>query len=171
MTPAWQSRRARFNHDWLKNGYLPALSAWLQILDGKVQDPELERTFLSARLPQWLTGSQEVLELLTTFEAEMSPRRLLDVPPLSNMSANDRQWLAPVLHASWLRRWDVAGLLARAEQARTEVDAAYAAVSECVASARGAAEAQKCRAMFLDLRTACRNLATAIEAFPSRVRP
>ena len=41
----WERERARLSHDLLKNEIMPTVSKVLNILDGKVEDPEFKRTF------------------------------------------------------------------------------------------------------------------------------
>ncbi len=44
--PKWQKRRAELNHDWLKNVYLIRIDEFLNLLDDKIEDRELEKRFV-----------------------------------------------------------------------------------------------------------------------------
>ena len=76
-TPVWQKRRSEFNHDWLKNRFIPALAKWLNLLDDRIEDLSFEHTFVETVLPQWEDHREEALALPRDFEQEMSPRTLL----------------------------------------------------------------------------------------------
>src|ERR1051326_4473635 len=89
---SWQKRRSSFNHDWLKNQFMPALAKWLNLLDNKIEDPDFERAFIASVLPKWEQHREEALRLPRDFEQEMSPRRLFECHPLAHHNVHTKQW-------------------------------------------------------------------------------
>jgi hypothetical protein len=167
---AWQKRRSAFNHDWLKNHYLPALAKALNLLADFLEDPVFERAFPETVLPQWQQHRSEAAALLADFEVQMSPRRLLEAGPFA-FAAPAYAWLADLVHALWLGRQPVRRWLAAAASALAEADGAYAHLHRALADAGvdRAAALRRCRASLAAFRDACQRLAHAIEVFPCEV--
>ena len=173
MTPAWQKRRSRFNHDWLKNQFLPALASWLNLLDDKIEDPGFEQSFMAAVLPQWEAHHVEALDLVRDFEELMSPAGLLDRPPLVRLSEYDRSWLRKLVHGLWLGRYAVPKLVANALDHILAVDRAYELVQQRLRSCPGTQSVyseRPFRSDWKEFRELCLQLAKAIEAFPGEVK-
>lgn len=173
IIPQWQQRRNEFSHIWLKKQYLLALGAWLNLLDGHVDDPEFERAFVPEVLAQWQWASQTAAELSGSFAQEMSPRNLFDAPPLAGCSAGTRQWLAPLLESLWRVHYQVDQLVADAKTRIAEADAAYTRLQDAL---RGEAEIcsavalRHLRPLFTEFRNGCQQVAKAIERFPTEVK-
>jgi hypothetical protein len=172
MVNAWQRRRSEFNHDWLKNRYLPALSKWLNLLDGKIEDPAFESTFLKVIFGQWEEQSPRALKLVQDFEKEMSPRTLLEFPPLSILASSTKAWLGPLVHELWLARYPVRNWIDSAVAVVRSLDMAYERVLECLSERQtdvSVVQVGLCRPVFAEFRLDCHRLARAVEAFPSKV--
>lgn len=169
---SWQKRRGEFNHDWLKNTYAIALGKWLNILEGRVEDPELEAAFVSAVLPTWEARYPEALRLVEDFEHEASPRVLFNVPPLRRCSEETKRWLPDLVHALWLERHRVKELREDANAAAAAAQASYARLTQALAACedrhRGHALAQY-RSLFAEFRDRCQELGEAMEQFPGRI--
>src|ERR687885_736280 len=69
MTLSWQKRRTSFNHDWLKNQYMPALAKCINIVDGKIEDRAFELNFYNLVLRQWKRHEVELSTLLDDFKS------------------------------------------------------------------------------------------------------
>src|ERR1044072_7135922 len=126
MRNRWQKRRNTFNHDWLKNQYMPALARYLNLLDGLIEDDEFAQSFVSQILPEWESHREEAANLIKSFECEMSPQRLLECSPLSRCDEHTKRWLGNLMHALWLKRYPVAQWVTDAMHAVENADAAYA---------------------------------------------
>lgn len=173
MSTQWQKRRSEFNHDWLKNRYLIALGAWLNLLDGELQDDSLERSFVSQVFPQWEQGAREALEIAEVFELEMSPRCLFGQLPLARCDEETRTWLGQLVHTIWMMRYKVPELVAEIITQVKRVDAVYnqlqVALQIC-ADRTSAAELRPLRPQFAEFRLRCLHLARAIEKLPSEIK-
>ncbi len=173
LTPPWQRRRSELNHDRLKNQFLPALAKWLNLLDDRLEDPAFERSFVRSVLPQWWRLRDEAVALADSCEAEMSPRRLVEAGPLRRAAAPTRAWLGPLAHALWLARYAVRGRADAVRDRAAAAQAAYARLEEGLhehAPRCSAAGLRPLRPRFAEFRDRCRELARAIEAFPSEVK-
>ena len=106
LAAAWQKRRSEFNHDWLKNRYIPALAKWLNLLDDLIEDAPAEAGFVASVLPQWEGRSQEGLALAHDFVTAMSPAGLLDCIECLRRRT-DKEWLRQLIHQLWLARYPI----------------------------------------------------------------
>lgn len=173
MTRTWQRRRASFNHNWLKNQYLPALSKWVNLLDQRLVDSKMESTFVLNVLPQWESRRSESLSIPADFKSQMSPRRLMEEKPLSHYNEETKAWLSGTVHHLWLARYPVQTWIDQALDQAREADRTYLelqeALSECEAL-RSADALHPFRDDFAAFRTQCQELAMAIEQFPSEIK-
>lgn len=173
MTPTWQKRRSAFNHDWLKNQFMPALAKFQNLLDDRIEDVAFERSFVSSVLSQWESHREEAFALPRDFEREMSPRRLFDHPPLSRCDEQTKQWLRSLVHHLWLTRYPARQWVADATACAEEADAAYNRLQEAVggcADIQSASALRPFREQFAEFRKRCLNLGVAIGNFLSEVR-
>lgn len=171
--PRWQKRRSAFNHDWLKNRYMPALAKYLNLLDDRVEDREFERSFVSNILPEWQENLDEARALVLDFEQEMSPRRLFESPPLSRSDEDTRRWVGELVHALWLRRCPVKQWVSEAVEATERADAAYRNLRDLLRASADTRSAQAMipyRAQFAEFRARCQGVANAVSKFPSEVK-
>lgn len=170
---SWQQRRGAFNHDWLKNRYLPAIAKWINVLDGQVDDPAMEKDFVSTVLVQWEEYRDEADAIVQDFERLMSPSQLLDSVACLRKAAISAPWLRPVVHELWVRRCAVRELVTEASARATETNQAYRNLRERLRkrkNTRSATALRGLRPQFTDFRDHCQRLARAIEVFPSEAR-
>jgi hypothetical protein len=168
----WQIRRNRFNHDWLKNQYILALANFLNILDGQVENAEIESLFVAEILPEWESHRAEAFTLPKDFERDMSPRRKFDHPPLARCDEETREWLSILMHKLWLSRYPINSWIEAAMNCAQTTDAKYKIINvelgKC--SDKGSAEALRpYRELFIEFSKALLNLAKSIEKFPNRI--
>jgi hypothetical protein len=172
-TPEWQRRRSRFNHDWMKNGFIPAVSSCLNSLQGRVESSELLVAFFDEILPEWEKHRETALELPRLFEEEMSPRILLNTPPLSLLPTETRFWLGAVVHGLWLARYPVREWVDDVSACVAEADSLYWQLREALGQQAGIGGSERGHAILPELgqfMEACFRLSKAIEQFPSDVR-
>ncbi|MCK4303286.1 MAG: hypothetical protein KAY24_03525 [Candidatus Eisenbacteria sp.] len=172
MTSAWQERRSQFNHDWLKNQYMPALHKWLNIMDGKVEDAAFEATFVEHTLRMWESHRQEAKGLPEEFEGQMSPSCLFAQKPLSRCNEGAKDWLPELAHHLWLSRYPVKTWIDHGKACAEAADASYVRLQQEIKSCTGSGSKEvliALRDLFLDFLQRCLALARAIETFPSDV--
>jgi len=173
MISQWQKDRSAFNHDWLKNQYMPALAKYLNLLDDQLEDLEFERSFILETLPEWEAHRAEALALARSFESEMSPQRLFDAPPLARCDEATKQWLGEFIHTLWLKRYPVRQWISGAVTATEHADTAYQklhAMLRACPNVYSAEVTRPYRAQFGELRARCQDLANAVSKFPSEVK-
>jgi hypothetical protein len=104
----WQARRTAFNHDWLMSRFDRDIYAWVDVFNGEPEDELFNsESFAATFFKVWQDRHNDVCKLVSEYEYAMSPARLLDVPPLSNMSEDSREWLREFVHTLWKVRCDV----------------------------------------------------------------
>jgi hypothetical protein len=165
---SWQNRRARFNHDWLKNVYLPASGTFLNVLRDVANSAELVEFFVLTLLPQWDARAAEVRQLISDMPDAMSPKTLFDEAPLVRCDQCTRLWLPDLVDALWRVRCSVDDVVDKAEQCLKRVVSAYVNVRPVLPSG-SLAVFKASEKQFAELDGACRELAKAIERFPSGV--
>jgi hypothetical protein len=156
----------------MKNRYLPRLATYVNLLEGKVRDPEFVRDFDRLVLEEWRQHRDDVSVLLETFEREMAPSFLFGTAPLSASGAAYR-WVAAVADALWRTRLGTPTLLPEARRASK-----YAAVqfsrlaAACDAGRLPEAGASVARALdeLRKFRDGCEVLGVAISALPQSIR-
>ncbi len=166
----WQDRRNRFNHDWLKNSFIPALKKFLNLLDDKIEDPQFENAFINSVLPNWESHRSEAFSLAEEFEHSMSPRVLFELPPLSGCDQETRMWLGERIHTAWLSHHSVPTLVDEAFRRARSADEAYNNLHARLESCSNTASAkalQPLRPLFAEFLQACHDLGKAIEKFPT----
>jgi hypothetical protein len=171
MLVAWQRRRAAFNHDWLKNRYIPALGKWLNVLDGQVTDDAFAVTFAQHKFLEWRRESWALKSLLDDFTTEMSPARLLEDAAGNPWCA---EWLRSFVRGYWLCVSDVERRLSDVRACADAVERAFWAVHGIIDDwgvQRILAEPGKARPVVAELHEACIALAEAVSALPSAQRP
>jgi len=171
MMTSWQKRRNEFNHDWLKNRYLPALAKWINILDDRVEDLEFQQEFPRSILNQWREYGPQAHLLAEMFESEMSPKMFLDKLPLSRLPSGTREWLGQTVHELWLNRYPVRQLISEAVSATDAADLGYQRLREAIDSKASSTieELRSLRPVFATFQNLCQALARTVEALPSKV--
>jgi hypothetical protein len=166
----WQVARGRFNHDWLKNQYLPALESFRNILKGEVQRVHSTQEFWEIDLPQWEEHRAEADALIRGFEECMSPRVLLDEVPLCGLDKETKSWIGDAVHALWSARLSVPDLRESATSCLETADAAYTKLKASTDANLGVGINKKLIQLFDEFRNSCHALARAFERFPSSVK-
>lgn len=169
MTLSWQKRRSEFNHDWLKNKYIPKLGAWVNLLDERIEDVDLEKSYVTSILPDWESHKNEAIALPLDFEADMSPKTLFNEPPLSNCDDDTKQWLGELIHHLWLIRYSVDKLISDALESAKETNDSYGKLQSALKGCTNTSSVKALkpfRALFADFLKSCRALSEAIEKFP-----
>lgn len=173
MTRQWQRDRSRFNHDWLKNRYIPAVVKFIHTIDGKVIDHSFEGSFVNTLLPQWRQRRVEGIRLIAAFEEEMSPARLVDQPPLGYCPASTKQWLHKLVHGIWLVRYPAKELVKEAQTSLDSVDVSYEKLQAAllrVGNQDSPSRLGPLRPYVQEFQCACQQLANSIEGFAHELR-
>jgi len=122
----WHERRARFNHDFLKNVFKNHMKSMAMLFDQKCgKSLGLMREHLTNDMPTWKIKREEAHDLVDSFLSEASPRSLLDRPPLMRLPPETRSWLGPLVHQLWLARHSIKDHHLAMENALIEMDRAY----------------------------------------------
>jgi hypothetical protein len=167
---SWQKRRSEFNHDWLKNQYIPALAKCQNLLDGRIEDEEFEGSFLRRIFPLWEQRRADALEIITLYEQMMSPAGLLNAPPLVRLCDGEKRWLGPVLHSLWLSRTHADKFATDAAEVVRRVDASYFLLKQSLGDApTDAAALRPFARQFSDFRKSLQELANVMSAFPREI--
>jgi len=162
----WQTKRKRFQHDWLKNTFMLKMGAIENVLQGLVDDPTFSKeSFFKAVREEWTKYRNIPLELATSYEREMSAAGILDLIPLT-FCLEDSLWLRTSLHACWRVRHDVSGNSDAVMKAVIVVDDAVEAI---VRGYQGISD-EVLAAAVANLYDSCVGLAKAISRLLSTVR-
>jgi len=116
----WNNLRARLHHDWLQNRFLTFLESWKNCFDdvekcGANKDDVLEQ------LLQWKNKKDAFQILINNCEDALSPQQLLNEPPLTSMSDENKEWLGDVIHALFSAR---TGIKDKTQKLRRDIDKA-----------------------------------------------
>jgi len=171
MTPSWQTRRSAFNHDWLKNKYLNRLTGFLERI--KTPDPDIARLarFIEEDFPEWEVQRDEVLNLIASFEEEMSPRSLFEQEPLSRCDEDTKLWLGELVHALWMVRYPVKEWVSSARNATHMANSKYDHLAKEIKVQKESLQGnlKSLLTPFLEFKGACDKLGKAISSFPHEV--
>ena len=166
--PDWQQRRSRFNHDWLKNEYLPALSTFLNILDERIEDDIFERSFVADTFPRWEPQHAVVTALIDDFESEMSPRRLFE----RRWQTPDKSWLSELVDILWRCRYPVAEWVSESQDAAKQANESYLHLCRELKASPNIGHSERLRQLrddFALFRERCQELAESMEKFPRKI--
>ncbi len=160
----WSNSRARLNHDWLQNQYLIFLAARQQDLGAMVCGEE-SRLEVRAQLLEWEHQEKAFLELADQTEQALSPRQLLDLPPLDQLPLSEKAWLGDLIHELYCVRTDL----------RSRVAALRATIVTISGVVRDLANLENSKSTIpreawpAKLLAQCRRLSTLISELPHRV--
>lgn len=171
LNSPWQERRSAFNHDWLKNKYLNGLKALIERLQSSKPNRERLVEYLSVRLPAWETHRHEARWLIEAFEAEMSPLRLFEEPPLNRCDAETAAWLGPLVHGLWLARYPVKEQVQAVEEAFKAADNQYEELRQVLTRVEEMDTEQLVSLLpqLQAFRDACTELTRSISLLPGRI--
>lgn len=173
ISQEWQLRRNEFNHDWLKNQYLPILAKFNNLLKNELEDKKLEKVFIDTVVPQWSGIKQQAILLVEDFESHMSPKALLEEGLLSSLPNDFRIWISNLIHVLWKRRYPVhywiCNTLKCIHDLDENKDKLIKALENCP-DTKSALTLRPFFSLFENFYISCHNLAQAIEQFPNKVR-
>lgn len=167
----WESRRNRFNHDWLKNLFLQPLGKLLKVLDDQIEDDQFVKTFMERGLKAWEQEYPEVLSLIDSFSTNMSPRVLFERPPLSRLPTQFG-WLPTLVDALWQNRVQADQLVSTAGEKATTANASYVLLKSALGAdiiSGSVDRLREHRDLFVQFHDDCGELARAIAKFPGRI--
>lgn len=121
----WQTRRNKFNHDWLKNKFLNSFNDFIHQLQKR--NPDLVRVseFVAEDFPEWESHRRDAQWIVESFENKMSPQQLLNILSLNQCDKGTREWLGHLVHELWLSRYLVKEKLQDSQKALIEVNKMY----------------------------------------------
>jgi hypothetical protein len=133
----------------------------------------MEEMWLTKIFPEWQIHRLEALALIYDFESLMSPRKLLDRPPLSGIVPESGDWLGSLLHEYWVWKVPVRRLTLNAEMAVRQTDSAYSLLQEELkllpADAPLPVHAERLN-LWVDFHAQCQSLTDSLARFPIEVR-
>jgi hypothetical protein len=112
----WGRPRSDFNHGWLKNRLIVALSKAQNVLSGAVEDEFIWEDLLCL-LAEWGERRLDAERILLEYRARVSPKGFVYVKPLSGLDSATRDWLAQLIESRWEEREEPGKRLAKAEEA------------------------------------------------------
>ena len=172
MLNDWQDRRSKFNHDWLKNGFLANLNTFLVRLKKRNPVQEDLEFFVREELPEWERRIVEADWLFKMVEDEMSPKRYFDVPPLAHCSEETKQWLPELVHTLWLDRYPVQKLREDGSAVLSRANTEYCGLKTALQET-GILSLERLRSLrsrFVALRDSASELRDILSAFDQDVR-
>ena len=173
MPDKWQKCRNEFNHDWLKNEYLKAINAFIKRLDQHKPDRKRIQEFLRIDLQDWTIRRNDVQYLLDEAENVLSPQNLFNHLPLSQCSAEVKEWLPSLIHEYWLWRNSIKQKISRVRLAKNNVDTMYDLVIGNIGSDIEQTDIvclKDSKEVFRKFAEALRTLSNAICEFPHKIR-
>ena len=172
ISQSWQFRRNEFNHDWLKNQYLPILAKFQNLLKNELEDKRLEKTFVELVIPQWEERKKQAIALVNDFESHMSPKALLEEDPLLNLPSEFRSWLRDLIHMLWMSRYPVHYWKSNTLKCIHNLDENKLKLEKTLKNCSNLKSASTLRPfypLFENFYVSCHNLGQAIEQFPNKV--
>jgi len=125
----WDTARARFSHDWLKNGFSVALGKFTNVLTGAVEDPDAANQVL-AYLDEWPAKREEIERLIDIAPVILSPVELFRQGPLSALDDQSRNTLATIIEEKWRNSVQPERMVRDAKTFAQRVDTACEALKE-----------------------------------------
>lgn len=135
LTPEWQTERSRFNHDWLQNELINHLIALMAL-----PEDTLNRQSIAINIKQWEEQISRIQNLIDSIEYDMSPARLFEQPPLSNLAECHKKWMIPLLHKYWCEKNNIHGIKEEMTAGVKKVKAAFSVFKEKFDSGNFSAE-------------------------------
>ncbi|MEW8051849.1 MAG: hypothetical protein AB2809_15895 [Candidatus Thiodiazotropha sp.] len=173
MSDVWQQQREKLNHAWLTNEFLVShvRGSLLANLTSHNPDQERLKEFAELDWPTWTQRRDELATLLNSAEESLSPRRLLDQPPLQDEAPKTKAWLSGVVHAMWLARTGFHGKLSDAKKALADVDCCYQQLDPLLhcPDEVDMGEVQLALDSFREFEAAVLRLTECIHVFPQKV--
>jgi hypothetical protein len=169
----WEVRRAWLNHDWLAKIYASKLGAWRNVIEGLVQSERFVERFINHDFAEWERRRDALSALIDDFSVDMSPRVLLNRPPLDRLDDPTRAWLGELVERQWQARCDIPSLVQQARDAFVRADTLYWPLKELLAATTAGDPAIAVldfeAARFAAFQQACADLSTALSLFPHEI--
>jgi len=90
------------SHDVLKNEVMPLIAKLHRVLSGEVDAPDFLAEFDSEGASKVDVACDEFDALIKSAEADLSPKTLFDIPPLSECPPETTCWLPEAVHHRWM---------------------------------------------------------------------
>jgi hypothetical protein len=155
----------------LKNRFLDRLDTFIDD-DLTETNPELPwlTVFIDDDLSRWTWHSSETQVLLNTYPELLTPRTLLEKPPLDAFNAKNKRWIGDIADALWRARHNVEQDLNDAQDALDEVNSIYHTLASDLEKIESVADLKRLRPTFQSLRGAGYDLVSALGNFCREVR-
>ncbi len=112
----WETKRARFNHDRLKNQFIQSIIRLIRVLQGRIVDKDFIENFVQNILSRWNELESEALELLNMIEKQPIPVAWFQEAPLDQLTLVDRRWMEALLSDKLLPQLDMNQAIQRTYQ-------------------------------------------------------
>jgi hypothetical protein len=170
MVPEWQTRRSKFNHDWLKIEYINRLDACIQRLCISDDSTRVQR-FLDNDFSVWEAKRVDVQYLINNFEAEMSPKVLIEQLPLRKLGPKQCHYIKMIVHEMWLCRFKVKEQVELLRKAFFDADDRYKQLADVISKCDAPKNSfyKKHLPYFQSFLVACRKLGNVIHTFPHKI--
>lgn len=171
MQEAWQQQRARLNHDWLKNQWIPALSKFVRLIQGEVIDDSGFDSFYKCLQEEFPIKIQRIDLLVQQFTIDMSPRRLFERLPLLICDDETRSVVGDLVHELWMVRMNVAENIDSAASAVKRAQCAGRRLFKQLSNekATGPLYNDEIIGLTKSLQECCADLSAKISLFPAKI--
>ncbi len=117
----WVKLRSKLHHDWLQNSFITFLEANQDCLNStdSVND---EIDDILDQLLEWQNRHSKFLKFIEDAVEALSPRQLLNTPPLSNLCEEDRVWIGDLVHSIYLQKTQINSTIKNLIKAFNKVD-------------------------------------------------
>lgn len=174
MDLTWQQRRSNFNHNWLKNKFIVKLQAGINLIEGCIEDPAFEQVFVADLFLLWQSNKGKIIDIINSFETEMSPNCYFENSPINKLDNKSKQWLALIVHQMWYTREDISTLTNSTLTAFKQADMEYKYLKNQLENHQVdctlVAQLNPYCLLFKQWRDACQELSWEISQFPRTVK-
>lgn len=118
----WNSRRARLNHDRLKNQFLQSLARLIRVAEGRVVGDDLLHECGDDLAAARAALMEEGGNLLKTAQTQTGPVTWFDRGPLINLDREDREWMLALLLEDWNKFSDFQACLKASKELLRQLD-------------------------------------------------
>lgn len=162
----WSRARSDFNHAWLKNRFIVALSKARKVLEGAVED-EFIWDDLSALLAEWPARMTDAMQVLDDYVVAMNPSRIVADGIGENLNSETASWLADIASRRWTQTEKPEERITTARGAMDTMNAQIAVVANLIPDVRQNKSSVKFATAIIELQTAAFNLSEVLTALGS----
>ena len=169
----WKKKRSQFNHDWLKNIYIPNVATYINILDNKIEDDDFVENFLTNIFKGFELHIHDAVSLIDEFIDEMSPRVLFNEQPLIRLDEDVREIFSDIIHKLWCDKYFVYKRIYQIRKLINNTIIAYKRILDIGFSNNINLNVKSFsiyKPLFLEFLFTCRELSKAIEKIPSDIK-